>query len=351
MTTENPKPANIYDFNINELANLMVTDFHQPKFRAKQVFEWLYKGIQSFDEMSNLPIALREDLKKNFSLRPLQLVEKFISVDSTEKYLSQFPDGYLIETVKMEYHHGISACISTQVGCKMNCAFCASGKDGFFRNLSAGEMILQILLIQDQTKKRVSNIVLMGSGEPLDNFEQVSKFLELIHEKSGLNIGYRHVTLSTCGIIPKIDDLAKLNLPITLAISLHAPIDSIRNQLIPINRKYPIQELIKACKDYVAVTSRRITFEYSLIKDYNDSFECASILIKLLSGLLCHVNLIPVNSTNIDFSPTPSSHVQEFQKILIDGGINATIRRTLGSDIEAACGQLKCRYLNDHRST
>ncbi|MHA1520400.1 MAG: 23S rRNA (adenine(2503)-C(2))-methyltransferase RlmN [Promethearchaeota archaeon] len=339
-----PIKPDIYSYSITELEEIVVSRFNQPKFRGKQIFQWLYKGISSFKEMSNLPKELRDDLLQEFRFGSLKLIKKHISQDNTEKYLVACADLNQIELVKMEYHHGISACISTQVGCKMHCAFCASGKDGFFRNLTAAEMIEQILFIQAQTQKRVASVVLMGSGEPLDNFEEVSKFFKLVHDKDGLNLGYRHITLSTCGIVPKIAELARLNLPITLAISLHAPIDEIRTTLVPINKKYPIKQLIQACHDYVAVTKRRITFEYSLIQNVNDSPELAEKLAVLLQNFLCHVNLIPVNSAIADFSPTKTSNVHIFQKVLSRYGINATIRRTLGDDINAACGQLKCSF-------
>ncbi len=343
-----PTKPDIYSYSVAELEEIVVSRFNQPKFRGKQIFQWLYKGISAFQEMSNLPQEFRDRLEREFRFGHLSLIKKHISQDQTEKYLVACADHHRIEIVKMEYHHGISACLSTQVGCKMHCAFCASGKDGFFRNLTAAEMIEQILFIQAQTKKRVASVVLMGSGEPLDNFEEVSKFFQLVHDEDGLNLGYRHITLSTCGIVPKIADLAQLNIPITLAISLHAPTDEIRSILVPINRKYPIKQLLQACHDYVAVTKRRITFEYSLIQNINDSPKMAEKLAYLLQNLLCHVNLIPVNSTLADFSATKTSNVQEFQKILQSHGVNATIRRTLGDDINAACGQLKCSF-NDRQ--
>ncbi|MHA1673826.1 MAG: 23S rRNA (adenine(2503)-C(2))-methyltransferase RlmN [Promethearchaeota archaeon] len=339
-----PTKPDIYSYSVAELEEIFVSRFNQPKFRGKQIFQWLYKGISSFQEMSNLPKELRDQLTQEYRFGQLILVKKHISQDKTEKYLVECADNNRIEIVKMEYHHGISACISTQVGCKMHCAFCASGKDGFLRNLTAAEMIEQILFIQTQTQKRVATVVLMGSGEPLDNFEEVSKFFQLVHDGDGLNLGYRHITLSTCGIVPKIADLAQLNIPITLAISLHAPIDEIRSTLVPINQRYPIKQLLQACHDYVAVTKRRITFEYSMIRNINDSPKMAEKLAYLLQNLLCHVNLIPVNSTLADFSPTKGSNVQIFQKILQEHKINATIRRTLGDDINAACGQLKCSF-------
>ena len=343
-----PPKLDIFSYSVPELEEIVVSRYSQPKFRGKQIFQWLYKGISSFHEMTSLPKELRDNLLQEFRFGKLRLIKKHVSQDNTEKYLVACSDNHQIEIVKMEYHHGISACISTQVGCKMHCAFCASGKDGFFRNLTAAEMIEQILFIQDQTQKRVATVVLMGSGEPLDNFEETKKFFQLVHDENGLNLGYRHITLSTCGIVPKIGELALLNLPITLAISLHAPNDVIRNTLVPINKKYPIKQLLKACHDYIAVTNRRITFEYSLIQNINDSAEMAKELAALLQNLLCHVNLIPMNAAIADFSPTEVSAVQIFQKILLNHGINATIRRTLGEDINAACGQLKCSFNSDH---
>ncbi|MCF2141917.1 MAG: 23S rRNA (adenine(2503)-C(2))-methyltransferase RlmN [Candidatus Lokiarchaeota archaeon] len=344
----NGKIRYIYSLTISELENFIENTLHYPKYRTKQVFQWLYHEISSFDEMLNIPKKLRAQLAENFYFFKPEIKQTLKSADHTVKYLITLHDGASIETVKMEYHHGISACISTQVGCKMHCAFCASGKEGFFRNLTAGEMIQQILTIQEQTCQRVASVVLMGSGEPLDNFTEVVRFLNLVHEKDGLNLGYRHITLSTCGIIPKIYELADLEIPITLAISLHAPIDSIRNQIVPISKKYPINELIQACRDYIERTHRRITFEYSLISGINDSIKMAYKLSNLLSGMLCHVNLIPVNSASplldFPFKPPSLEKIEAFQQILTRNHIPNTIRRTLGDEIQAACGQLKCQF-------
>ncbi len=338
----------IFSYTFLELKNFITEILQQPNYRAKQIFQWLYRDIQSFEQMTNIPKSLRTELVRNFSFYNPIIIQTLESSDHTAKYLMELEDGAVIEVVKMEYHHGISACISTQVGCKMHCAFCASGKNGFFRNLTAGEMIQQLLLIQRQVGKRVGSVVLMGSGEPLDNFSELTKFLNIVHNANGLNLGYRHITISTCGIAPKIYELADFKLPITLAISLHAPSDELRNRLVPINRKYPLAEIIQACKYYLKKTNRRITFEYSLIAGINDSPLHAKALGRLLSGLLCHVNLIPVNSAELPqedkFQPSSSREVLNFQHILENSHIPTSIRRTLGDDIQAACGQLKCRY-------
>lgn len=346
----------IYSFSLFELEKYLVERLNQPKFRAHQIFRWLYHDITSFDEMSNIPKALRAELSQHFSFFTPKIIHSLKSLDEsgTEKYLVQLHDGSVIEMVKMEYHHGISACLSTQVGCKMGCAFCASGMEGFFRNLSAGEMIQQILLMQKQIGKRIGSIVLMGSGEPLDNYDSVVKFLNIVHEKDGLNLGFRHLTLSTCGIAPKIYQLADLGLPITLAVSLHAPTDDLRNRLVPINKKYPLTEILEACRYYLKKTNRRITFEYSLIYGTNDSPQQARELAKLLSDLLCHVNLIPVNTTeigaqNLDIKASSNKSVQEFQRILSKYHIPNSVRRTLGDDIGAACGQLKSKFVRSKK--
>jgi 23S rRNA (adenine2503-C2)-methyltransferase len=341
---------NILSLLPSELQDLLKENYGVPKFRGTQVFQWLYKGIHSFSEMRNLPQVLREKLDQDFIFPIMTIQQKQISTDGTIKYLVKCPfDSNLIEAVVLKYHHGYTACISTQVGCAMHCSFCASGRDGMVRNLEAGEMIQQILTLQTDINSRISNIVLMGSGEPLDNYDNVVQFLKIVHESNGLNIGYRHITISTCGIVPKIYDLAKLSFPITLAISLHASTDAVRNQIMPINRKYPLEALIEACSFYFNQTKRRITYEYALIADLNDSEEIALSLADLLKNLNCHVNLIPVNPTDRKFTQPKSRKIENFQKILEQNGIACTIRREMGSDIDAACGQLKNSFLESEK--
>ncbi len=323
-----------------------VTENGFPKFRARQIYDWMYKGVASFDEMKNLPKELRTFLQENTVLSLVAIEEKFVSaIDGTVKYLYRLSDGNFIESVVMQYHHGYTICVSTQVGCRMGCSFCQSTKGGKIRDLTAGEILDQIIFANHDLGITIHNVVMMGIGEPFDNFENVSNFLRLINEQPGLGIGYRHISLSTCGVVDGIKRLAKLNLPITLSISLHAPFDEIRNQMMPINRKYPIDQLLRACKEYQQITGRRISYEYTLVKGVNDSENCARQLIKLLIGSLCHINLIPVNKIeNGIYDPTERDNIYRFQKILNDGGLNATIRRTLGSDIAASCGQLRSKH-------
>ncbi|MEE0061687.1 MAG: 23S rRNA (adenine(2503)-C(2))-methyltransferase RlmN, partial [Acutalibacteraceae bacterium] len=268
--------------------------------------------------------------------------------DGTIKYLFKLYDGEYIESVLMNYHHGYTLCISTQVGCKMGCTFCATGKSGFSRNLTPSEMLAQIQSAQVDNNIRISNIVLMGMGEPLDNFDNVIKFLSLVSSDKGINIGMRHITLSTCGVVPKMYELAKLKLQITLSVSLHAPNDEIRSRTMPINNKYGVNELIKACRDYAKITNRRITFEYAMIDGVNDSDECAKELAQLVKGMLCHVNLIPVNNVNgTAYQKSKKKRLVEFSNILEKNGVPSTIRRTLGSDIDASCGQLRRKKLSE----
>ncbi|HCA05435.1 MAG TPA: 23S rRNA (adenine(2503)-C(2))-methyltransferase RlmN [Ruminococcaceae bacterium] len=314
-----------------------------PKFRAKQMYEWLLKGVTSFDEMRNVPSELRQFSDTRYYISVATIEKKLISrYDKTVKYLFALNDGEFVEAVVMSYHHGVSMCISTQVGCKMGCTFCATGKSGFSRNLTAGEMLAQIEAAQRDLNVRVSNVVLMGMGEPLDNFENVLRFIELANEEKGLHIGARHITLSTCGIVPKIYELAEKRLQINLAVSLHAPNDEIRCKTMPVARAYPMDTLLKACRDYFAATGRRVTFEYSMISGVNDSDENARELAQKLAGMNCHVNLIPVNSVEgTGYIKSNVQRQQSFVNILAAKGIAATVRRTLGSDINASCGQLK----------
>ncbi len=321
-----------------------------PAFRAEQIFKWLHeKSVTSFDEMLNLPKNIREKLAELYYISVATIEKKQISCyDGTIKYLFKLYDGEYIESVLMNYHHGYTLCISTQVGCKMGCTFCATGKSGFSRNLTPSEMLAQIQSAQVDNNIRISNIVLMGMGEPLDNFDNVIKFLSLVSSDKGINIGMRHITLSTCGVVPKMYELAKLKLQITLSVSLHAPNDEIRSRTMPINNKYGVNELIKACRDYAKTTNRRITFEYAMIDGVNDSDKCAKELAQLVKGMLCHINLIPVNSVNgTAYQKSKRQRLIEFSNILEKNGVPATIRRTLGSDIDASCGQLRRKKLSE----
>lgn len=316
-----------------------------PNYRANQIYLWLVKGICSFDEMLNIPKDLRCKLQEKCYIANAKIERKLVSkIDGTIKYLFKLHDGEFVESVLMKYKHGYTICISTQVGCKMGCKFCATGKSGFSRNLTASEMLAQIQTAQLDNQIRISNVVLMGMGEPLDNYDNVVQFLKLVSSEDNLNIGMRHISLSTCGIINKIYDLADENFQLTLSVSLHAPNDSIRNNLMPINKKFNVDELLRACKFYIKKTNRRISFEYAMISGVNDSDNCAVELAHKLSGMLCHVNLIPVNNIDVDknfYEKSNRVRLEKFMSILSKYGINATVRRTLGSDINASCGQLR----------
>ena len=315
----------------------------QPAFRAGQVFTWLHKGVRSYDEMTNLPKALRQTLAEHYPLFVPKVVRKQESQkDGTIKYLWQLSDGNCVETVLMRYRYGNTVCISTEVGCRMGCAFCASTIGGLVRRLEPFEMLDEVLFTQLDSGLPVSHIVLMGIGEPLDNFDNVMRFLELVNHPDGMNISMRHISLSTCGLVPKIDELAARKLQISLAISLHGPNNELRSKVMPVNKAYPIEELLAACRRYYDATGRRIHFEYAMIDGVNDTPECAKELLGRLKGLGAHVNLIPLN--HVEESPLqPSSReaVARFQKLLEDGGVTATVRRTLGGDIDASCGQLR----------
>ncbi|HHZ01012.1 MAG TPA: 23S rRNA (adenine(2503)-C(2))-methyltransferase RlmN [Tissierellia bacterium] len=316
----------------------------EPKFKASQIFDWIHKKtVDNFDEMSNVSQKTKAKLKDEFDFTKADILLKLASkLDDTKKYVIKFEDGNIVESVYLKYKFGNTACISSQVGCKMGCYFCASTKKGYIRNLSTAEMLRQIYLIQKDTKEKISNVVIMGSGEPLENFDNVIKFLHIINDERGQNISLRKITLSTCGIVPYIYKLADLNLPITLAISLHASNQEKREQIMPIAKKYKLPDLLKACDYYVETTGRRLTFEYILIEGFNDSTEDAENLSKLLKGKLANVNLIPCNYIKeADIKPSSDSDIMKFKKILTDKGINATLRRELGSDINAACGQLR----------
>ena len=318
----------------------------QPAFRGKQVYTWLHKGVRSYEEMSNLPKALRETLQQHYPLyAPIAVRKQESQRDGTIKYLWQLQDGNCVETVLMRYHYGNTVCISTEVGCPMGCAFCASTLGGLVRKLEPFEMLDQVLFTQLDSGLPVNHIVLMGIGEPLDNFDNVMRFLELVNSENGMNISMRHISLSTCGLVPKIDELAKRKLQISLAISLHGPNDEVRNQIMPVNKAYPMDQLLAACRRYYEATSRRIHFEYAMIDGVNDTPEAAREILKRMKGLPAHFNLIPLNHVEESpLKPSSKAAVANFQKILEDGGITATVRRTLGGDIDASCGQLRRKH-------
>ncbi len=320
-----------------------------PRFRTAQIFSWLHnKTVISFDEMTDLSKPVREQLKEKYTLQNCETETKLVSkIDGTVKYLFKLHDEEFVESVVMKYKYGRSICISTQVGCKMGCKFCASAIGGFVRNMTPGEMLSEIYTAQRDLNVKINHIVLMGTGEPLDNFDNVVKFLGLITDEKGQNISMRHISLSTCGVVPKIYELADKKLGLTLSVSLHAPNNVIRSLSMPINNKYDIDELLDACKYYTANTGRRISFEYAMIKDLNDSDECARELAQRLSGMLCHVNLIPVNSVRErSYKKSSVDRQKRFIDILAAKGITATVRRTLGSDINASCGQLRASKRN-----
>lgn len=318
----------------------------EKKFRAGQIFEWLHsKRVTDFGSMTNISAQLRDKLKESFCLNSLFIAKKLEShTDNTVKYLYELKDGNHIETVLMDYNHGNSLCISTQVGCKMGCNFCASTIAGFKRNLEPSEMLLQLYTAEKDSGRKVASIVLMGIGEPLDNFDNVIKFLYILSDGKGTNMSLRHVSLSTCGLVPRINELAELKLGLTLSISLHATTDEKRSEIMPVNRSYNIKQLIAACRNYINKTGRRISFEYALIDGLNDSKEQAKQLADLLRGMICHVNIIPVNKIKERNYVSDRASAMRFQSYLEELGINATIRRTLGTDINAACGQLRREY-------
>jgi len=318
----------------------------QPAFRGKQVYGWLHKGVRSYEEMTNLPKNLRDVLAEKYPIHPPRAVRRQESKnDGTIKYLWQLADGNCVETVLMRYHYGNTVCISTEVGCPMGCAFCASTIGGLVRRLEPYEMLDEVLFTQIDSGLPISHVVLMGIGEPLDNFDNVLRFLELVNSEEGMNISMRHISLSTCGLVPKIDELAKRKLQLSLAISLHGPNNEIRSKIMPVNRAYDIDTLLDACRRYYDATSRRIHFEYAMIDGVNDSEDNARELLRRLKGLSAHVNMIPLNHVEESpLKPSSKAAVAKFQKILEDGGVTATVRRTLGSDIDASCGQLRRKY-------
>ena len=316
----------------------------EKSYTASQVYSWLHKHqVSSFDEMTNIKKELRENLKKIYYISDCTIEKKLVSVyDETVKYLFKLNDGELIESVVMKYKYGRTICVSSQVGCKMGCSFCASGIAGFVRNLLPGEILSQVYTAQKDLGIKISHTVMMGVGEPLDNFDNVMRFLELISDENGQNIGMRNISLSTCGVVSGIYKLMEKKLQLTLSVSLHAPSDEIRNRTMPVNSRWNIETLLKACRDYTAATNRRISFEYAMISSVNDSDDCARLLAKRLKGMLCHVNLIPVNSVKErDYRKSSGERIAAFIKILEKSGINVTVRRTLGSDINASCGQLR----------
>ena len=337
---------NIKEYNLNELQDELVA-LGEKKYRAEQIFKWLYiDKVKEFDEMTNLSIELRGKLKQNYTMCNFNIIKKQESSDGTKKYLFDVLDGNAIETVLMQYHHGKTICVSSQIGCKMGCKFCASTGIKFVRSLTSGEIVEQILAVEQDIGDKISNIVFMGIGEPFDNYENVMKAIKIINNQKGLNIGARHISISTSGLVPMIYKFADEELQCTLSISLHATNDEKRSSMMPINNRYNIKELMEACRYYIEKTNKRISFEYALAKDNNDNLDDAKELVKLLKGMLCHVNLIPINKIeNGAFSKSSNENIIKFRDYLNEKGIVATVRRELGSDIDAACGQLRRKNL------
>ena len=337
---------NIKDFNLEELKEELKAIGEKP-YRAEQIFQWIYvEKVKSFEEMTNLSLDLRKSLEENYTICNYRILRKLESVDGTKKYLFDVLDGNAIETVLMEYHHGKTICVSSQIGCKMGCKFCASTGIPFVRNLTPGEIVEQILAVEQDTNSQISNVVFMGIGEPFDNYENVMKAIKIMNHQKGLNIGARHISVSTSGVVPRIYDFAKEGFQCTLSISLHATSNEKRSSMMPVNRKYPIEELMKACQEYIRLTNKRISFEYALAKENNDNLEDAKALVKLLKGMLCNVNLIPINKIeNGIYTKSTNENIMKFRDYLNENGIVATIRRELGSDIDAACGQLRRKNL------
>ncbi len=340
---------NIKDYTLEELKEEM-EDLEEKSFRAEQIFKWVYEEkVKTFDEMTNLSLELRNKLKENYTMCNYKILQKQEAKDGTKKYLFDVLDGNAIETVLMKYHYGYSICVSSQIGCKMGCKFCASTGINFVRSLTSGEIVEQILAVEQDENVRISNVVFMGIGEPLDNYDNVVNAIRIINHPKGLNIGARHISISTSGLVPNIYKLAEENIQCTLSISLHATNNEKRSAMMPVNNRYPVEELVKACKDYISKTNRRISFEYALAKDNNDNLEDAKELVRLLKGMICHVNLIPINKIeNGKFSKSTNENIMKFRDYLNDHGIVATIRRELGSDIDAACGQLRRKNLKEN---
>ena len=333
------------DLDKEELSAL-VKALDAPAYRAGQIFKWTQKvGVSSCDEMTDIPKALRAELSRRCALSAPEMLRRQIAQDGTRKYLWGFQHGNCVESVLMQYAHGCTICISTQAGCRMGCVFCASTIGSKIRDLTPGEILEQVIFTARDAQVKISNIVLMGTGEPLDNYENVVKFLRLVNDRDGQDIGLRHISLSTCGLVPRIRELAKLDLQITLSVSLHAPTDEKRNAIMPVNKAYPISELMAACQDYIAATNRRISYEYALIRDFNDTQECAEKLVSLLRGTLAHVNLIRLNAiAESPLRPSTTQRTQAFCDYLNAHGVTATVRRRLGFDIDASCGQLRRKY-------
>lgn len=323
----------------------------EPKYRAKQIFRWMSRGVASFDEMTDLSKSLRDKLRNSFTISSLSMLRKQVSrVDGTIKYLWQLPDGNAVETVVMRYHHGNTVCISSQVGCRQGCAFCASTIGGLIRNLEPSEMLEEVLSSERESGLKISNIVLMGIGEPLDNFDNVMRFLRLVNHPDGANIGMRHISLSTCGLIERFDDLASEDLQLTLSVSLHAPDDETRSKIMPANRGRGVEALIAACESYYRRTGRRISFEYAMIDGVNDTPEHARLLAKHARRVSAHVNLIPLNHVEErPFQPSTPEHMKVFICVLEESGVNVTVRRSLGGDVDASCGQLR-KKVAEHRA-
>ncbi len=333
----------ILSLTLDELTNEII-QLGQPKFRAKQIYRWLHKSfVTDFAQMSDLSLQLRNILDDNFVIFGCSIEKKLVSeYDSTVKYLFKLYDGEFVESVLMKYKYGYTVCVSSQVGCRMGCTFCASTLNGVVRNLNPSEILSQIYAISRDNDIRVSHVVMMGMGEPFDNYDNVLRFLGLITDENGVNLSMRHISLSTCGIVPAIRRLMNENLQLTLSVSLHAPNNELRSSMMPVNKKYPVEELIAACKEYTLNTSRRISFEYSLVKNVNDTEDCALQLARLLKGMLCHINLIPVNEvTETGCKKSSPERVKRFADVLSSKGFTVTVRRELGSDINAACGQLR----------
>ena len=341
---------NIRDFDLDDLKQEM-EKIGEKSYRAEQIFKWLnVERVTSFDDMTNLSLDLRKKLEENYSIGVFKIQQKLVSKDGTKKYLFDLCDDEhnLIETVLMQYHHGFTVCVSSQVGCKMGCKFCASTGIPFMRNLSSGEIVEQIIEIERDENIRISNIVFMGIGEPLDNFDNVMKAIEIINNPKGLNIGARHISISTSGLVPKIYELADRKMQCTLSVSLHSSNNKNRSEMMPVNEVYPIEELMKACKYYIEKTNKRISFEYALVKGNNDNLESAKELMKLLRGMLAHVNLIPINEIQGGkYTKSADENILKFRDYLNDNGIVATVRRELGADIDAACGQLRRKNLKN----
>ena len=336
---------NLNDLTLSQLQDALVA-IGEPKFRAKQIFKWFSRGVTRLEEMTDISAKTEEKIKENYNIANVEVWQRFDSkLDETKKFLMELDDGNIIETVAMFYKHGITVCISTQVGCNMGCKFCASTIGGKSRNLTAGEILGQVATVQRNLGERISNIVLMGIGEPLDNFEHVVNFLKNVNDENGMCIGYRHISLSTCGLVDKIKMLAEENIPITLSVSLHAPDNETRDKIMPVNKAYKVEQLIEACRDYQAVTGRRISFEYILINQLNDTKKHADLLMKITKGMLSHINLIPANFVKESglVKSTPE-RVKAFKEYLEKNGINVTVRRELGSDISASCGQLRRKH-------